>query len=146
MARPRINPPSLPLFEEELTAEDAHKIVARIPLGSRLSEEYGGCGGACCKRGASHGPYWYARTPRRDGAGGKRIYVGSLANKVRVERALSIVDSELALAETKAADASGDVPQDIRNLHELRERFGVRKTSVVDVAMAMVGGETRPPK
>ncbi len=133
----------MPLFEGELTRDEVLKLVARYPLG---------CGVHQIRRG-NHW-YWSARTPLDGGRGGKDVYIGSEEKKLRVERAWQLVRAELAEAEAKAAApllkiaadaraATESVPE-IRHLHELRERIGVRK--VVDIPIQKVGGETRPPK
>ncbi len=126
------------------------KLVERYPLGSGLRKMLRSCGGACCKRGPSHGPYWFARTPQVNGKHGQNRYVGSDEKKAWLELAWELVREELAQAEANAAAASEDVPA-IRKLRELQAIAGVRKgrtdAGMVDVPiLSMVAGETRPPK
>jgi hypothetical protein len=146
MPRTTVHPPSLPLFGEgELTRDRALALVKKYPVGCSLRQ---------IRR---HGKlYWSARTRSSDG--GRDIYVGSEANKRRVERAWDLVRAELAQATEEAAPAirqlelAADATPAIRKLRELQTISGVKGGTWlyagkgVDEVRMVVGGETRPPK
>lgn len=97
---------SLSLFGDDATApslERALAIVARFPLDAVFIQERTKCPRACCHGGASHGPYWYARIPIRDGESrGHRLYVGSDAKRRAIETAHTMVREALQAAELAA--------------------------------------------
>ena len=141
----RKNPaPSLTLGEwakvPPPTRERAFELVKRIPLGTPLRKRLNACGGSCCKRGPTHGPYWFARiSDRADRRGGTR-YVGSDESKRELELAWELVAAELAARE----DDPG-----VRRLRELEAIAGVKKAwapAGLVVPITSTGGRSEPPK
>ena len=137
---------TLPLFKEVTPSrEEAFRIVARIPPTSRFTQELSKCSGGrpCCKDGPSHGPYWYVRTPQKNGIPGKRIYVGPDHKKRRIELAWEVYLA--AVAELEATPEG----KKLRELEALAGRPSLARTGneVVDVPIiAFGGGRTHVPK
>jgi hypothetical protein len=137
---------SLPLFEEVAPSRDeALAIVARVPPGSRFTQEMSKCSGGrpCCKDGPSHGPYWFAHTPRKNGKRGKRVYVGPERKKHRIELAWEVYAA--ALAELEATPEG----RRLRELEALAGRPRLARTSEVLDQVPITsfgGGRTRVPK
>jgi hypothetical protein len=122
-------------------------LVAKYPLGSRFHKYRRSCGGSCCKRGPTHGPYWFARAPQINGKRGKSVYVGGDGKKREIELAWELVSAELAALQTIA-----EATPVLRQLRELQAIAGVKKSiprapaGVVDVPILSLGGRTDPPK
>jgi hypothetical protein len=140
MARLKRPRSSLALFPQP-TRERAYELVARFPIGSRFSQRFNKCNGACCKSGPSHGPYWVVDAPRSAGKPRQR-YVGSDERKREIEAAWALISAEIANVEASPA------VQELRRLEALAGRrpalaaAGMREVS----EMRNVGGETRRPK
>ena len=144
MSREQLHPPSLPLFEDEPTRDEALWLVKKYPLGCALRQI----------RRHGNKVYWSARTPRE----GKDVFIGSEQKKRRIERAWEIVRAELAQAAAEAAPAvrelerAADAIPAIRKLRELQTISGVKGGTWlyagkgVDEVLMAAGGETRPPK
>jgi hypothetical protein len=93
-------PASLFLFDPgAMTGEQAWKIVERVPLDANIAQRFRKCGGACCRTGKGHGPYWFAEYHR---AGDKKFvcrYIGGEARLAVVRAAHDLVRAELDAAE-----------------------------------------------
>ncbi|MGH7605233.1 MAG: hypothetical protein ACRENK_14720 [Gemmatimonadaceae bacterium] len=148
MGRPRTARPSLPLFPKP-TRERAFELVRRFPLGSHFSQVFKKCQGACCKDGASHGPYWMVDVPRSAGKPRKR-HVGTEEKKREIEAAWQLVSAELANAKAKTEA----LPQirELRRLEGLAGRPNIARasndegTDLIHVYDAIANGRGRPKK
>jgi hypothetical protein len=93
---------SLALFAEEpIDRAAAILLCRRLPIGATLRQEYIRCTGACCKREGArgHGPYWIGQY--RQGGRPRRIYIGSDAKKLHLERAWKRIRREIHALEDK---------------------------------------------
>ena len=141
MTRRKAPHSSLPLFPLP-TRERAFELVARFPLGSSFQQRMNKCQGACCRNGASHGPYWVVTVPRSAGKPRQR-FVGSAEKKREIQAAWALISAELAEKEALPA------VQELRHLEMLAGRRPLARTAhdVLDVPiLSFGGGRTRIQK
>jgi hypothetical protein len=135
MGRPRKAAPSLTLFGERLSREEAFELVERFPLRARIRREKV----FESKNGVKYGPYlrWFALWAEN----GKRLkrYIRD-EDKPRVELAHEIVRAEL-----EAAERAAQTPQ-LQRLRELQRRAGVKRATDerVQTIPIMEVGRRRP--